>query len=63
MSEVLRPYHHTAPVAGRMTTFAMLEFPREDPPEAIEVDGRRWVLENDNDVVVHISEDEIRKVT
>ena len=63
MADVLRPYHHTAPVAGRMTTFAMLEFPKEDPPDAIEVDGRLWVLVHDDDVVVHISDDEVRKVT
>jgi hypothetical protein len=43
MDDVLRPYHHTAPVAGRMTTFCMLEYPKEFPPAVIEVDGVRWV--------------------
>lgn len=46
MDDVLRPYHHTAPVAGRQTTFCMLEYPREQPPAVIEVDGVRWVRED-----------------
>lgn len=46
MDEVLRPYHHTAPVAGRLTTFCMLEYPKEFPPAVIEVDGVRWVRED-----------------
>lgn len=43
MSNVLRPYHHTAPVAGKPTTFASLEFRRSEPPEAIEVDSVMWI--------------------
>ena len=43
MDDVLRPYHHTALVAGRMTTFCMLEFPRECPPREIVIGENRWV--------------------
>lgn len=43
MDEVLRPYHHTAPVAGRQTTFAMLEYPRDKPPTVVQVDENAWV--------------------
>jgi hypothetical protein len=45
MDDVLRPYHHTAPVAGRMTTFAMLEYPRDKPPREIVIGENRWVLQ------------------
>jgi hypothetical protein len=46
MDEVLRPYHHTAPVAGRMTTFCMLEYPRDKPPHEIVIGEHRWVRED-----------------
>lgn len=45
MDDVLRPYHHTAPVAGRMTTFATMEFPKERPPREIVIGENRWVLQ------------------
>ena len=45
MDEVLRPYHHTAPVAGRMTIFAMLEYTRDKPPREIVIGENRWVLQ------------------
>lgn len=32
-----RPYHHCAPVSGRMTVFANVEYPRETPPDAIRI--------------------------
>lgn len=34
--------YHVAPVAGRMTVFASVEYPRDEPPERIEIDGRTW---------------------
>ena len=46
MDDVLRPYHHTAPVAGRMTTFAMLEYERDSPPREIVIGDVRWVRED-----------------
>ena len=53
MPDVLRPYHHVAPVAGTMTVFCGLEYPRDAPPDAIEVDGVRWVRVDADDRRTH----------
>lgn len=31
------PYYHCAPVSGRMTIFANVEYPRDNPPDAIRI--------------------------
>lgn len=41
--DVYRPYHHVAPVTGRPTVFASLEYRTSEPPRAIEVDSSRWI--------------------
>ena len=43
MAATISPYYHHAPVAGRMNTFANLEYPTEDPPSAINIDGLSYV--------------------
>lgn len=41
-----RVAYHAAPVAGRMTVFASVEYPRDEPPERIEIDGRTWRVDD-----------------
>ena len=45
MRDATHPYYNRAPVAGRMTTFAMLEYPSEEPPREIVIGDDRWVLQ------------------
>jgi len=43
-------YHeadHVAPVAGRMTVFASVEYPADEPPETIEIRGEAFVRVRD----------------
>ncbi len=37
-----KPYYHVAPVLKVPTVFASIEYPREEPPESIEIDGVVW---------------------
>ena len=37
---------HVAPVAGRMTVFASVEYPRDEPPTSIEIDGHTWRVDD-----------------
>lgn len=38
-------YDHTAPVHGTDVVFASVEYPKDEPPEAIEIDGTKYVRE------------------
>ena len=44
MRDPSKPYYHTAPVGGRPTVFANVEYPADEPPKTIEIDGHVWVL-------------------
>jgi hypothetical protein len=44
MRDPEKPYYHVAPINGRLTVFANLEYPADEPPKTIEVDGHVWVL-------------------
>lgn len=41
-----REYDHTAPVVGVPTVFANVEYPRDEPPEVIEIAGTRYIRED-----------------
>lgn len=60
MDDILRPYHHTAPVAGRQTTFCMLEYQKEHPPREIVIGEHRWVRV---DTRTNLIEETIEKLT
>lgn len=47
MRDPSKPYHHKAPINGRLTVFANLEYEADKPPKTIEVDGHVWVLMED----------------
>lgn len=42
MSEY-REYDHKAPVAGILTVFASIEYPADEPPDSITIDGIMYV--------------------
>lgn len=45
-------YHecdHVAPVAGRPTVFASVEYPEDSPPDVIVIRGERYVRERRDD--------------
>jgi hypothetical protein len=44
-----RPYYHVAPVLKVPTVFASIEYPRDEPPESIEIDGTVWKRVDDGD--------------
>ena len=46
MRDPSKPYYHKAPVGGRPTVFvfANVEYPADEPPKTIEIDGHVWVL-------------------
>lgn len=46
----MRGYHecdHKAPVAGIMTVFASIEYPADEPPREITIDGVTYVRRDD----------------
>jgi hypothetical protein len=44
-------YDHKAPVAGILTVFASIEYPADEPPDSITIDGVTYVREGvDGDV-------------
>ena len=44
-----KPYYHVAPVLKVPTVFASIEYPRDEPPESIEIDGVVWKRVDDGD--------------
>ena len=44
-----KPYYHVAPVLKVPTVFASIEYPRDEPPESIEIDGVVWRRVDDGD--------------
>lgn len=44
----VKPCHHTARVNGYSITFANLEYAADKPPKVIEIDGLRWVREDED---------------
>lgn len=40
-----REYDHKAPVAGILTVFASIEYPADEPPESITIDGVTYMRE------------------
>lgn len=41
--KALKPYSHCAPVSGRPTVFANVEYPEDNPPDAIEIRGNTYL--------------------
>lgn len=40
-----REYDHKAPVAGILTVFASIEYPADEPPDSITIDGVTYMRE------------------
>lgn len=49
MSDQYREYDHVAPVMGRPTVFASIEYPADQPPEEIVIRGIKYVRESQTD--------------
>ena len=49
MSDECREYDHIAPVMGKPTVFASVEFPADSPPDEIVIRGMRYVRECESD--------------
>ena len=45
-AEQSRQFWHVAPVLKVPTVFASIEYPRDEPPESIEIDGIVWTRES-----------------
>lgn len=43
VTKALKPYSHCAPVSGRPTVFANVEYPEDNPPDAIEIRGNTYL--------------------
>lgn len=48
MRDPSKPYYHVAPINGKPTVFANLEYEEEKPPRTIEIDGHIWILCEDD---------------